>query len=81
MHHFAKPARPNKATLLKMQVKVFYDIGCEWMGIEWGPKESILRIHSIFTPLKINTVENIYIFELEEENITFDIFFLISSIQ
>ena len=81
MHHFAKPARPNKATLLKMQVKLFYDIGFECMGIEWGPMESIVRIHSIFTPLKINTVENIYIFELEEENITFDIFFLISSIQ
>ena len=75
MHHFAKQARPNKATLLKMQVKLFYDIGCEWMGIEWGPMESILRIHSIFIPLKINTVENIYIFEVEEENITFNIFF------
>ena len=34
MHHFAKPARPNKATLLKMQVKLFYDIGCHWMVIE-----------------------------------------------
>ena len=45
------------------------------MGIEWGPMESILRIHSIFIPLKINTVENIYIFEVEEENITLNIFF------
>ena len=34
-----------------------------------GPYGMILCIHPIFTPLKINTVENTYISEVEEENI------------
>ena len=53
-----------------------------------GPYGMILCIHPIFAPLKINTVENTYISEVEEENILLCVkqeillvFFLIISIQ